>query len=185
MKRFLQSDSLETLFFYQEAVDLYPDMYQFLEDGSYNEDMFLLTYATLKSLLTNLLSKDDQVILLINKYPLHYKNKTDKILHKLVKNIGKITLSEQTFDYLNDDIDTYHRLQIETTFSNIKWKQLILSVINQDFPDRRPQFKLKNSLRTPEVYLVSLTSERMIYIHDDRGYIIYSNDKTKIKKLIK
>ncbi|MGX6969672.1 DUF3885 domain-containing protein [Vagococcus bubulae] len=179
MKGFLQTDSLETLFSYQEAVDLHPNMYQFLEDSSYNEEMFFLTYTTLKSILTDLFFKDDKVILLINKYPLHYKNKTDKILYKLVKNMGEITLSEQTFDYLNDDIDTYHRLQIETTCSNIKWKQLILCVINQDFPDRRPQFNRKNSLRAPEIYLVSPTSETMIYVYDDRGYIIYSDDKNK------
>ncbi|MGX4685611.1 DUF3885 domain-containing protein [Vagococcus sp. JNUCC 83] len=185
MKDFLQTDRLETLFSYQQAVDLYPDMYPFLEDGSYNEEMFFLTYTTLKSVLTDLLFKEDKVIILINKYPLLNKNKTDKILHKIVKNIREITLSEQTFDCFNDDIDDYHRLQIETTCSNIKWKKLILCVINQDFPDRRPQFKIKNSLRTPEIYLINPISELMIHIYDDRGYIIYSNDKTKIKKQIK
>lgn len=185
MKDFLQTDRLEILFSYQEAVDLHPNMYQFLEDSSYNEEMFFLTYTTLKSILTDLFFKDDKVILLINKYPLCNKNKTDKILHKIVKNIREITLSEQTFDYLNDDIDTYLRLQIETTYSNIKWKQLILSLINQDFPDRQPQFKTKNSFKTPDIYIISPTTDTMIHIYDDRGYIIYSDDKMKIKQLIK
>lgn len=186
MKDFLQTDRLERLFSYQEVVDLYPDMYPFLEDGSYNEYMFFLIYTKLKRILLDLLSEDDKVILLINKYPVNSKKRVDKIMYKCIKRVNKIKLSEQTCSYIEYGVTkVVHQLKVETTCNNIKWKQLILSLINQDFPDRRPQFKIKNSLRTPEIFIVSPISETMVHIYDDRGYIVYSNDKTKIKKQIK
>ncbi|MGY3703379.1 hypothetical protein BW731_02605 [Vagococcus martis] len=186
MTKYLTSESLENLFSYHTSVYLHPDMYQFLDDGSYNEDMFFLIYTKLKRILLDLLSEDDKVIFLINKYPINSKKRVDKIMHKCIKHVNKIKLSEQTCSYIEYGVTkVVHQLKVETTCNNIKWKQLILSLINQDFPDRKPQFKIKNSFEMPEIYIISPTSDTMIHIYDDRGYDLYSHDKKRIEQLLK
>jgi len=181
MNDFLNVKDLTQFFPYKKHIDLYPNMYQFLEDGSYNEVMFYKTYKELLTTIFRFLHKDSFVTLIVDTVPLS-NLKRDKIIYKIVKKQKTICLSTKHYDYFFDDEKIrYTRLQFTTSVDNIKWSHLIKCIIHQDFPDRQPQFKLGNSFQAPHIFIVSDYYQAMLYPYDDRGYYVYANEKSVMK----
>jgi hypothetical protein len=73
--------------------------------------------------------------------------------------------------------DAKQQIIIKIKKYQIKWETLLKSIINQDFPDRKPRFKTNDSYAYPEIYLVNQDETFMLYLYDDRGYAVFNKKK--------
>jgi hypothetical protein len=149
------------------------DSYQFLEDSDeYNEAYFLQVYQELENVVIENFNNDQEIYLIINKQ-LKRNNGKDLILPKVLYSRKGLNISGK---YLAKT-DAKQQIIIKIIKYQIKWETLLKSIINQDFPDRKPRFKTNDSYAYPEIYLVNQDETFMLYLYDDRGYAVFNKKK--------
>lgn len=151
-------------------IALVEDSYQFLEDtDEYNEAYFLQVYQELENVAIENFSGDQEFYLIINKL-LKRNNGKDLILPKILYSRKGLNISGK---YLAKT-DVKQQIIIKIKKNQIKWETLLKSIINQDFPDRKPRFKTNDSYVYPEIYLVNQDETFALYLYDDRGYTMFN-----------
>ncbi len=149
------------------------DSYQFLEDSDeYNEAYFLQVYQELENVVIENFNNDQEIYLIINKQ-LKRNNGKDLILPKVLYSRKGLNISGK---YLAKT-DAKQQIIIKIKKYQIKWETLLKSIINQDFPDRKPRFKTNDSYAYPEIYLVNQDETFMLYLYDDRGCAVFNKKK--------
>ncbi|MFI3804982.1 DUF3885 domain-containing protein [Vagococcus fluvialis] len=151
-------------------VALAEDSYQFLEDtDEYNEAYFLQVYQELENVVIENFNDEQELYLIVNKL-LKINNGKDLILPKVLYSRKRLNISGK---YLAKT-DVKQQIIIKIKKNQIKWETLLKSIINQDFPDRKPRFKTNESYAYPEVYLVNQEKSQVLYLYDDRGYRVFN-----------
>lgn len=159
---------------YKEHRDLAKEEYQFLENGEYNEVRFSQAYEEIMGVLHELFETNQQLLLVVNKYLLPGKTSTDKVLKGIIKDPKRAIFEGNRFlVVLEEEEWLIDQVAVTTKRKNIQWQKLLFSLLNQDFPDRKPRFKTKCSYDYPDVYFLDPVKGSILHIYDDRGYELF------------
>lgn len=164
-------------FFYSRDIELAKGSYQFLESSNeYNESYFSQVYEELERVISNNFYDEQEFYLVINKF-LKRNSGKDIILPKILRSRKGLTISGKYLDKTEEKAK--QQLVISIKKEQIKWENLLKSIINQDFPDRKPRFKTTESYAYPEVYFVNQDESLALYFYDDRGYTVFKKKEEK------
>lgn len=157
-----------------ELFDLAKDQYQFLENGEYNETMFSSARKEVSVVINQLFPGSQEVIIVIDTASQTVNGKHHGFVRKIIKQRKSVVFSSLQSDYHKGEGE---QLILTTSSQNIAWSKLIVCLLNQDFPNRRPRFKTTKEADYPSIYLIHPQNGIILHVYDDRGYVIYFPDE--------
>lgn len=169
---------------FKQQTDLAAGIYQFSPNfKTYNEQMFKVVLTEVELVCERLFTETDDVYLVLNKAIANTHQKQQKVLPLILKNKqrGAQYSNQQILAETDGSNRQFEQISLETKWQNIKRHRLFKSLSNQDFPDRRPQFKANNLYRPVDVYLINQRSKIIFHMYDDRGYELYFPDSISQK----
>ena len=151
---------------------------------TYNEVMFSQTLAEIDAVTKKIFQLEDQVYLIVNKEPIDQGRAGSKVLPLILKKLNGIEcLTMTSYEQITDgERSVLEQFFISTPWANVKQTRLFQGLINQDFPDRRPQIKQANLRCAPQIYLINLRTKLIFHLYDDRGYELYFTNQESLAK---
>ncbi|KAB2451803.1 DUF3885 domain-containing protein [Bacillus sp. CH126_4D] len=157
-----------------------------------NREYFTQLYTYNKYLFKDIFSKEDEVFLVTNVYRFKKENvkKSQKInvYNRFIKKRDlKIQIRLETLPFLFEDeeADLYctYQFSLKCFASDIKYIPLIQAANHEDFPGLYPRFGSKKEISYPDVFLINVTKDIIMFIYDDRGCEVIAKNKETIRNL--
>ncbi|WP_106101795.1 DUF3885 domain-containing protein [Bacillus wiedmannii] len=156
-----------------------------------NREYFTQLYTYNKYLFEDIFSKEDEVFLVTNVYRFKKEN---------VKNLQKINLyrrfihnrdlkyhiRQETIPFVfEEEADLYctYQVSLKCFACDIKYMPLIQAANHEDFPGLYPRFGRKKEIFYPDVFLINVTKDIIMFIYDDRGCEVIAKNKEIIRNL--
>ncbi|MCU5436309.1 DUF3885 domain-containing protein [Bacillus mobilis] len=157
-----------------------------------NMEYFSQLYTYNKYLFEDIFSKEDEVFLVTNVY--RFKKESVKnsqkinVYNRFIKKRDlKFQIRQETLPFLFEDEEANlyctYQFSLKCFASDIKYKQLIQAANHEDFPGLYPRFGRKKEISYPDVFLINVTKDIIMFIYDDRGCEVIAKNKETIRNL--
>ena len=156
--------------------ELASGLYQFKDDGTYNEEMFELAMNQAMDVVNKVIDEEDDLFLVLDIFWDDFYQKT-RIFSDYVKNQSlKHKATTERFSSLSEKEPSWTRFSVPCRKADLKLKKLIAAACNEDFPSRKPRFIRGNKNRYPNLYFINKTKNLVVFIYDDRGMEVVYKD---------
>ncbi|WP_142346121.1 DUF3885 domain-containing protein [Bacillus cereus] len=175
--------------------DFGKDKYQIVEGtDDLNMEYFSQLYTYNQFLFEDIFSKEDVVFVVTNVYRFKKENiKTSQkinVYNKYIKRRDlRFHIRQETLPFLfeNEEADLYctYQFSLKCLAEDIKHESLIQATNHKDFPDLYPRFGRKKEISYPDVFLINVTKDIVMFMYDDRGCEVIAKNKEIIRDLYK
>ncbi|MBZ4222360.1 DUF3885 domain-containing protein [Bacillus wiedmannii] len=157
-----------------------------------NREYFTQLYTYNKYLFEDIFSKEDEVFLVTNVYRFKKENMKNSqkinVYNKFIKKRDlKFQIKQKTVPFLFEDeeADLYctYQFSLKCFACDIKYIPLIQAANHEDFPGLYPRFGRKKEISYPDVFLINVTKDIIMFIYDDRGCEVIAKNKETIRNL--
>ncbi|SME50661.1 hypothetical protein BACERE00185_05511 [Bacillus mobilis] len=157
-----------------------------------NMEYFTQLYTYNKYLFEDIFSKEDEVFLVTNVYRFKKEDMKNSqkinVYNKFIKKRDlKFQINQETLAFLFEDeeADLYctYQLSLKCLAEDIKYQSLIQAANHEDFPGLYPRFGCKKEIFYPDVFLVNVSKDIIMFIYDDRGCEVIAKNKETIRNL--
>ncbi|HDR7665158.1 DUF3885 domain-containing protein [Bacillus wiedmannii] len=157
-----------------------------------NMEYFSQIYTYNKYLFEDIFSKEDEVFLVTNVYRFKKENMKNSqkinVYNKFIKKRDlKFQIKQKTVPFLFEDeeADLYctYQFSLKCFACDIKYIPLIQAANHEDFPGLYPRFGRKKEISYPDVFLINVTKDIIMFIYDDRGCEVVAKNKETIRNL--
>ncbi|WP_214721331.1 hypothetical protein [Exiguobacterium sp. s192] len=167
------------------SLDLQKELYQIQEDSDeLNRAYFEKVYQKSLTLFEDLFQENDRLYLIVRVRKERHSPpaKSTEIFERYLKNNKNRYTLEFEKKNVGDEEVIYQYARLLPSRQVIRYKQLLQAICNQDFPELYPRFKSRQTYY-PEIFFVNPDQDIILYIFDDRGCFILTNNKTRFKFL--
>ncbi|MBJ8109437.1 DUF3885 domain-containing protein [Bacillus cereus group sp. N6] len=157
-----------------------------------NREYFTQLYTYNKYLFEDIFSKEDEVFLVTNVY--RFKKENVKNPQKIniyrrfihIRDL-KYHIRQETIPFLfeEEEADLYctYQFSLKCFACDIKYTPLIQAANHEDFLGLYPRFGRKKEISYPDVFLINVTKDIIMFIYDDRGCEVIAKNKETIRNL--
>ncbi|MGE6556296.1 DUF3885 domain-containing protein [Exiguobacterium artemiae] len=168
------------------SLDLQKELYQIQEDSDeLNMAYFEKVYQKSLTLFEDLFQEDDRLYLIVRVRKDRHSPpaKSTEIFERFLKNNkDRYALEFEKKDVRDEEEVIYQYARLLPSRKSIHYKKLLQAICNQDFPELYPRFKSRQTYY-PEIFFVNPDKDIILYIFDDRGCFILTNNETRFEFL--
>lgn len=167
-------------------VDLGDETYQLNDDGTLNMYRFQSAYTHVAQLFSQLFQQDDEVLIVMNSYPIDRTKTTYPNVFRRYVNAQhkRYTLRTHSFYWALDDDDVYvQQMTLACRVAELKWQPLLQALIHKDFRKLQPQLRCKHNAYAPSVFFINVRTTCIFHVYDDRGCEIMSANATLLDQI--
>ncbi|WHY31541.1 DUF3885 domain-containing protein [Bacillus wiedmannii] len=156
-----------------------------------NMQYFSQLYTYNKYLFEDIFLKEDEVFLVTNVYRFKKENVKNpqkiNIYRRVIHNRDlKYHIRQEIIPFLfeeEEDLYCTYQFSLKYFACDIKYMPLIQAANHEDFPGLYPRFGRKKEISYPDVFLINVTKDIIMFIYDDRGCEVIAKNKETIRNL--
>lgn len=173
-------------FHFGKGKDLYVE-----RTDAVNREYFTQLYTYNKYLFEDIFSKEDEVFLVTNVYRFKKENVKNpqkiNLYRRFIHNRDlKYHIRQETIPFVfEEEADLYctYQFSLKCFACDIKYMPLIQAANHEDFPGLYPRVGRKKEIFYPDVFLINVTKDIIMFIYDDRGCEVIAKNKETIRNL--
>ncbi|MHC2836099.1 DUF3885 domain-containing protein [Bacillus sp. F9_6S_D1_P_5] len=157
-----------------------------------NMEYFFQLYIYNKHLFEDIFSKEDKVFFVTSVYRFKKENMKNSqkinVYNKFIKKRDlNFQIKQETLAFLFEDEETdlycTYQFSLKCLAEDIKYQPLIQAANHEDFPGLYPRFGRKKEIYYPDVFLINVSKDIIMFIYDDRGCEVIAKNKETIRNL--